>query len=306
LKQYCQNLLGFDPDFLFTHVTRLVPSKGLWRDIRVVEHLEKHLAKEGKSAVLYVLSTETSGRALHDIERMEKYYKWPVAHREGHADLTGGEAAFYAGVQEWNARAKHCKVVYINQFGFDQSTCGKRMPSDMDFLDIRKGSDAEFGQSIYEPFGIAQVEPISFGGICVYTGLCGCAGFVRKAAGGKACANAIEVDYTKLPEKMRSHGIPELLKMDRWTREEIEGAVAEQIAEELFKRLPRTPADFERLVAAGGKLGAEMGWDAVARNYVLPGMARAAKRGGGGEVEAEEAEPAGVGAKKGAMSCAST
>ena len=43
------------------------------------------------------------------------------------------------------------------------------MPADMEFMDIRKGSDAEFGQSIYEPFGIAQVEPISFGGICVFS-----------------------------------------------------------------------------------------------------------------------------------------
>jgi hypothetical protein len=27
------------------------------------------------------------------------------------------------------------------------------MPADMEFMDIRKGSDVEFGQSIYEPFG---------------------------------------------------------------------------------------------------------------------------------------------------------
>jgi hypothetical protein len=281
LKQYCQNLLGFEPDFLFTHVTRLVPSKGLWRDIRVVEQLEKHLAREGKTAVLYVLSTESGPRSEHDIERMEKYYRWPVAHREGNADLTGGEAAFYAHVQEWNARARQCKVVYINQFGFDRHTCGTRMPADMEFLDIRKGSDAEFGQSIYEPFGIAQVEPISFGGICVFTGLCGCAGFVRQAAGGKPCNNAIEVDYTKLPARMREETIPELLKMDMWTRYEIEQSVAADVAEELFRRLPRTQKDFDQLIASGGKLGAEMGWDAVSRNFVLPGMDRAMEGTGG-------------------------
>ncbi len=281
LQQYCANLLGFDPNFIFTHVTRLVPSKGLWRDIRVVEQMEKHLAEEKKTAVLYVLSTETCGRSTHDIENMERNYKWPVAHREGHTDLTGGEAAFYAGVQEWNARARWCKIVYINQFGFDRKSCGMRMPSDMDFLDIRKGSDAEFGQSIYEPFGIAQVEPISFGGICVFTGLCGCAGFVRKSAGNKPTANAIEVDYTKLPERMKSQTIPELLKMDKATREEIERSVAAEIAEELFKRLPRTAGDFAGLIASGGKLGGEMNWDAVAKNYVLPGMEYALKGNGG-------------------------
>ena len=39
------------------------------------------------------------------------------------------------------------------------------MPADMEFLDIRRGSDLEFGQSIYEPFGIAQVEPLTYGAI---------------------------------------------------------------------------------------------------------------------------------------------
>ena len=40
LQQYCKTLLKFEPDYVFTHVTRLVPSKGLWRDLRVLEHLE--------------------------------------------------------------------------------------------------------------------------------------------------------------------------------------------------------------------------------------------------------------------------
>ncbi len=289
LQQYCMNVLGFEPTYVFTHLTRLVPSKGLWRDIRVIEHLEKHLAKEGKSAVLFIGSTETIGRATYDIENMEKWYKWPAAHREGHPDLTGGEANFYLGIQELNARGRACKIMYINQFIIDSATLGTRAPAGIDFLDFRKGSDAEFGQSIYEPFGIAQVEPISFGGICVFTELCGCAGFVRQAhkavtgnlGGGNKCPNAIEVDYTQLPESMRTQTVAELLKMDRTTREQIETTVAAQIAEELFKRLPRTPKDFETLVASGAKLGAEMNWDSVAKNYVLPGLERAAKGKGG-------------------------
>ena len=80
---------------------------------------------------------------------------------------------------------------------------------------------------------------------------------------------------------MRGQSIGDLLRMDRTTREEIEGTVAAEIAEELFKRLPRTPADFARLIASGAKLGAEMNWDAVARDYVLPGMDRALAGTGG-------------------------
>jgi hypothetical protein len=281
LQNYCAALLGFEPTFLLTHVTRLVPSKGLWRDIRVVEHLEKHLSAKNETAVLFVLSTETIGRAHHDVLNMEKWYKWPVAHREGHPDLTGGEAAYYAGVQEWNARARNVKIVYVNQFVVNHASCGHRMPPDMDFLDFRKGSDAEFGQSIYEPFGIAQVEPISFGGICVFTELCGCAGFVRKAAGGKDLRNYMSVDYTRIPATMKGLPVAKLLKMDRATREGIEQATAAEIASELAQRLPRSPQDFAALIETGGQLGANMSWEAVAQNYVLPGMDRALAGKGG-------------------------
>src|SRR5207245_4875808 len=104
------------------------------------------------------------------------------------------------------------------------------MPANMEFMDIRKGSDAEFGQSIYEPFGIAQVEPISFGGICVYTNVCGCAGFVDKAAGGRPTPNAIVADYTELAD---GHFRPEqLMNIGRAERDVIEDHVAAKVAKE--------------------------------------------------------------------------
>ncbi len=273
LQHYCENLLDYRPDFIFTHVTRMVLSKGLWRDIAVMDHLERLFRHENRSAVLFVLSTETSARRGDDIRNMEAGYKWPVAHREGYPDLTGGEAAFYAGVQEFNARSRNCKIVYINQFGFDWRACGERMPQDMEFMDIRHGSDVEFGQSIYEPFGIAQVEPISFGGLCVFTSLCGCAGFVRHAAGGET-ENAMAVDYTVSAE-IKAERIDEFLHMDRKTRDLVESAVAGGIADEIFRRLPRKPVHFEANLQQGYALARRMSWEVVARDYVLPGIDRA-------------------------------
>ena len=278
LRQYCANLLGYEPDFVFTHVTRLVPSKALWRDIRVMEQMEKLLAAENQTAVLFVLSTETLGRWPGDVLNMEAAYKWPVAHREGHPDLTGGEAAYYVGVQEFNARSRNAKITYINQFGFDRKTCGHRMPPEMEFLDVRKGSDAEFGQSIYEPFGIAQVEPISFGGICVFTNVCGCAGFVRHVTNGQPTPNVIEADYTQLKDLKVGHEIKDLLKINKPQRDWVESCVAKDVAAELHRRLPRTEADFARLIEAGYELAHNMSWEAVARDYVLPGIERAIHR----------------------------
>ncbi len=275
LRGYCKNLLKFEPDYVFTHVTRLVPSKGLWRDLRVLEHLDPLLRERNETAVLFVLSTEGPGRRPEDIRRMEAEYHWPVVHREGYPDLSGGEAAYYAGVQEFNAQCRNVKVVYLNQFGFDQKTCGHRMPADMEFMDIRKGSDVEFGQSIYEPFGIAQIEPISFGGICVYTNVCGCAGFVEKAAGGKPTLNAIVADYTQLPDQAIR---PEqILAIGKKERDAIEHQVAEKVAHTLIDRLPRNPQEIAEYLKRGQALANNMSWEVVAREYVLPGIDRASK-----------------------------
>src|SRR5437016_5998532 len=275
LRQYCKALLKFEPDYVLSHVTRLVPSKGLWRDLRVLEHFEMMMRERNETAVLFTLSTEVPARRGDDIRAMEQRYHWPVAHREGLPDLSGGEAAYYQGVQEFNAQSRNAKVVFINQFGFEQKVCGNRMPADMQFMDIRKGSDVEFGQSIYEPFGIAQVEPISFGGICVFSECCGCAGFVNKVTGGKPTPNVIVADYTELdrkdlrPEQLMSIGQPQ--------RDEIEHLVATRVARELIERLPRTPAEFEQFIDRGYDLAKHMSWDVVARDYVLPGIQRASK-----------------------------
>ena len=275
LRRYCNNLLGYEPDYVFSHVTRLVPSKGLWRDLRVLEHLEPILRKRNESAILFTLSTEVPGRRPEDIRRMEQHYHWPVVHREGLPDLSNGEAVYYQGVQEFNARSRNIKIVFVNQFGWEPRLCGVRMPPGMEFMDIRKGSDAEFGQSIYEPFGIAQVEPISFGGICVFTNICGCAGFVDKAAGGQPTPNVIVADYTVLPKKdLRPE---QLLGIGQPQRDEIEHAEAERIATELINRLPRTPQEFDQFIARGYELASKMSWDVVARDYVLPGIMRAAR-----------------------------
>src|SRR5205823_14906241 len=121
LQQYCNNLLKFSPDYVFSHVTRLVPSKGLWRDLRVLEHMEELLRARNETAVLFTLSTEVPGRRGDDIRAIEGRYRWPVVHREGAPDLSGGEATFYQGVQEFNAQSRNINVCFINQFGFERN-----------------------------------------------------------------------------------------------------------------------------------------------------------------------------------------
>ncbi len=276
LQDYAENLLGFRPDYIFTHVTRLVTSKGLWRDLRVVKNLEKDLLAAGKTAVLFVLSCEVPYRDPQDIYNMEQWWHWPVVHREGHGDLTGGEALFYTGVQELNAQGQAVKAVFINQFGWDRAACGLRMPEDMSFADIRRGSDVEFGQSTYEPFGISQLEPLSFGTLCVVSEVCGCVGFAKAVSADTGLPpNVIVADYTNLgPEDF---SLKDFLAIDRAKREEMEDRVAVGLAAEIAKRLPTSPEESVRLMESGYELASKMSWQEVVSHRVLPALDRACR-----------------------------
>ena len=271
LQKYCKTLLGYKPDFVFTHVTRLVQSKGLWRDLYILEHMEKEFRTQHKTAVMFLLSTQAAKRANLEITKMEDEYNWPVAHREGLPDLTGGEAEFYASIQEFNAKSRNIKVVFINQFGFDRESCGKRMPKDMEFMDIRQGSDVEFGLSVYEPFGIAQLEPLSFGGICVISEVCGCAGFVKDITNGDGTKNVIITDYTDL-DKIYANNITDSLDIGLAKRKVIEENISKQVAMQICSRLAHKPSEIEELLAEGYDLAAKMSWDRVVGSYLLPSL----------------------------------
>jgi glycosyltransferase involved in cell wall biosynthesis len=277
LQQYCENLLGYKPDFIFTHVTRLVPSKGLWRDLRVLYTIEKEFRAQGKTAVLLLLSTEVMQRPSPDIHNMESAYNWPVAHREGWPDLSGGEANLYAQVQEFNARSRNIKIIFINQFGFRRKNCGERMPEDMEFMDIRRGTDVEFGQSIYEPFGIAQLEPLTFGGICVLSSVCGCAGFLRDVSGFEDVRNVIVADYTDLTNSNHAD-IEDLLQIDGSIRDQIEASQSEKVAGEIIARLPKNESETQTIIQTGYELAKNMSWNVVVRNYLLASLQKSPHR----------------------------
>jgi glycosyltransferase involved in cell wall biosynthesis len=269
LQQYCENLLNFKPDFVFTHVTRLIRSKGLWRDLLVLRNIEDQFRAHGKTAIFFLLSTEVSQRPNHDIYNMEAAYNWPAAHREGWPDLSGGEANFYTKIQEFNAQSRNIKVIFINQFGFNRKYCGNRMPEDMEFMDIRKGTDVELGQSVYEPFGISQLEPLTFGGICVFSNVCGCAGLVRDVTGTtEDVKNIILADYTNLDD-FNYTDIEDLLQINRSTREHIEANISEKVSRQIIRYLPKNESEIESMIQTGYELAKNMTWDVVMRKYLL-------------------------------------
>ena len=274
LQKYAKTLLDYRPDYVFTHVTRLVKSKGLWRDLQVLMHLDDLLASNDKTAVLFILSTEIATGRLHEsIHEMEETYGWPVYHKIGYPDLVGAEIELNNGVSAFNLQSKAIKVVFVNQFGWSQAACGKRMPIEMEFMDIRKGSDAEFGQSIYEPFGIAQVEPLSFGAICVVSNVCGCCGFIQRATDNRDVPNIVIADYTQLNIPPKS--LEDVIHIGLAERNAIEMENSRDIAAKLLGRLPRKPRDVEDMLREGYDIASRMSWEVVVKDYFLPGLKRA-------------------------------
>ena len=278
LRDYCQNLLGYRPDYVLTHVTRMSISKGLWRDIRVLEHLDQLLHKDGKRAVLFVLTTVVpAGRPVEDVLRWEMQYGWPVVHHTGNGDLVGHEVSLYRGFEAFNARSQAVKIVLVNQFGWSRECCGETMPAGMRFDDIRRGTHVEFGQSIYEPFGISQVEPLAYGALSVVSNVCGCVGFVEQAGeqvGLTRLPNFLQADYTTLSNGLQVYSPWDALRINQEIRDRLERTNSYNVALAIRATLPGTPAQDRALLNRGQRVSREMQWSVVAQDLFVPALRR--------------------------------
>ncbi len=273
MRGYSSNLFGFQPTWIFTHVARPVLSKGIWRDLRVLHAMEPLLKQRGETAVYYMLGTLGGQRRSRDVRQMESAYGWPVTHEKGYPDLTCGEEVLGEMFDYFSREHEAVRVVLVNQWGWEPQACGRRMPGDMTFMDIRCGTDVEFGLSVYEPFGISQLEPLSFGALCVVSNVCGCTGFARSVAGGQDLDDCVMVaDFLRVDTQMT---VDELLAMPISQRDQIESTEAERLAHLIDERLPRDEQTMQRRIERGRQLAQGMSWQHVVRDYFLPALGRA-------------------------------
>ncbi len=267
IEKYIDSLYNFTPDVILTHVTRLVASKGIWRDISLLYFLDEIFDAQNLKGVYILLSTQiATGRPPEDIFRMEDDYGWPVLHREGWPDLIGGEKEIYEYLQLFNSRSKAIKGVFINQFGFERASCGKRVPENAEFADIRIASDAELGFSIYEPFGIAQIETIPYGGIAVLSSSCGVAGFLKEKFKDAPIKPFCILDYIEAGRKMSYAALKNLTIHQR---DVMEKEILSQHAKEIFDILPRTDAKREEYLLNAQKYASRISWENSAQDYVF-------------------------------------
>lgn len=277
LIRYSEALLGWRPDVLLTHVTRPVISKGLWRDLKVCHHLDRLLGETGKKAVLYILTSAGGVRRPQDVMQMEKQYGWPRHHREGYPDLVGPEVDLNHMILPFNQAHANVQVVLVNQFGWSRDRIGTRLPADMHIGHFRAATDVEFGMATYEPFGISPLEPLGAGALCVISNVCGCEGFIQHATRRRGTPNVITADYVSpASSRLRPDSSPQdaLHTINQSVRDAIEERVAKDVASQIMDRMPWDDAARDAFIERGQALVAQMGWDNVIEESLLPMLRR--------------------------------
>ncbi len=266
LQKYCLNLFNYIPDLVFTHVTRLVRSKGLWRDISFLENLDEKFRKNNIKGFYILLSTLIGhGRESYDVYKMEREYGWPVLHRKGWPDLVGMEENIYESINIFNAKSKNIKAVFINQFGFNKHACGNRVPEGASWLDLREGSDAELGFSIYEPFGIAQLETLPYGGIPILSSSCGCTDLLKATDIKPDMYHVVDfLDLDLLKNKLKNLDIKERTELEKEILKKNVSEVFDKLVKVLDRKVYKKRFDSARLIS---KL---ISWNSIVKNNIIP------------------------------------
>ncbi|HPW45209.1 MAG TPA: hypothetical protein PKU96_02425 [bacterium] len=268
IKEYCERIFNFRPDYIFTHVTRLVPSKAIWRDIHLMYYIDEELSKSGKKGFFTILSTLIGpGRDPELVYKMESDYGWPVMHREGWPDLVGSEEDLYSQLQLFNARSKAIKAVFLNQFGFSRERCGSRVPENTSLRDLRLSSDMEFGLSIYEPFGIAQLETTPFGGSAAVSTSCGCHELLKSLLKEH---HYIGIDFTMVPKSFLElfKNKEDFLNVNFSLRDQIEAEICRDASKSLIAQLPKDDAARRTKFKEIQKASEGLSWDNVAARLI--------------------------------------
>jgi glucose-1-phosphate adenylyltransferase len=119
------------------------------------------------------------------------------------------------------------------------------------------------------------VEPLSFGALCVVSTACGCVGFLERASEGELPPNVIVGDYIgAAPEG----DYLQALAIGQVERDRIEASEASRVAGQIATRLPQDDKATRKLLKDGYAMGQRMSWEVVARDYLVPGLRRAAGR----------------------------
>ncbi len=256
-------------DLIISHTCRLVKSKGIWRDFRVLHLLDRHLAKHNLRGVYFLLATQVpQGRPPELVETMVKEYGWPFVHKIGWPDLVGYEIEIYQFLQSFNKHSKAIKGIFINQFGLSKRKCGMDFPEDLTTFDLKLASDVELGLSIYEPFGISHIEVLPLGGLPILSTSCGVY-YLLKRNFSVHFQPYVAIDFINVAEELPSEILKSLTEEKRAILEDL--AISRYL-EEIFRKIPKNEEERYKLYADVQGYLKGFDWDCIIKNYFLPAL----------------------------------
>jgi hypothetical protein len=243
LKAYIEKEIGFVPDHILTRISRPDVCKTLHRDIFLCEKLAERLQPDNRKFVLIVVTTWNIRNIPNTIVRL------------------------LSQVDHFNETQKHSKILLFNQFDWPLGTQLSRE-------DLLRATDCILGQASYESFGLAQLEPLSCGAICVISGVSGARYCLEDICQKEGTVlgdypNIILADYSLFPNAsdLTIEQIKQLTELEQFSYEH---KVAEKISAQLNSRLPHDSKLREMLIESGAYLSKKMLWDEIIRTKFLP------------------------------------
>jgi hypothetical protein len=236
VRRYLLERLGLDCRLIMTRIARDDVCKALARDVTVCSFLEELLPEGRRPAVLLMVTAWSPGAPSAVIRSLQ------------------------ARVAEHNGRGGALHIHLINQADW---------PRGLDFTreDLHRATDVALGQSMYESYGLAQLEPLSCGAICVLSGVSG----ARFAVGEEAHPNLVVADYvTGEGERPAGRTIAEWKALSEAELRRMEQVGAERVARQLAERLPREEQGHRELLETGRRLARRMEWEPLLRERLVP------------------------------------
>ncbi len=258
---------GFRPDVIMTGVMRCELSKAPWRNVGLFRRFAE-LRPKDKVALVW-LSAPRPRPTRAQVQRWAASYRWPLGHRGGEGgDLRPDEVDLWRAIETINeSYCGQASILYINQFGWAPDLLGALDPLESVFADLRLGTDVELGLSVYEPFGIAPLEPLASGAVCVLSDSCGCA---RHLA-------ALDLADLAIVGKFCEHD-HEPQEVDAAVLREIEQAAYDGIVAELVERLGLKGREAgrrklrEQRIRRVAEVIDRLSWANAVESYLLPAI----------------------------------
>lgn len=236
VRRYLLDRLGLECRLLITRIARDDVCKALARDVTVCGSLEELLPPGRRPAVLLMVTAWSPGAPSATIRSLQ------------------------ARVAEHNGRRGALHIHLINQADW---------PRGLDFTreDLHRATDVALGQSMYESYGLAQLEPLSCGAVCVLSGVSG----ARFAVGEEEHPNLVVADYVTVEgEHPAERSIAQWKALSEAELRRLEERSAERVARRLAERLPPEEEGHRELLETGRRLAQRMEWEPLLREQLVP------------------------------------